>query len=296
MRISAQHLRHRQAPSPEPWTPQDVKHPARTKSPRGRSPSGRIVSSAVQGTSQRCLYEFILSKVAFPRVLVLQNKRGMQIRRKVSLYRRVDAQPCRRSQKNGDKSTVAFLKDARQLGCPFQATEPPKSSSILRKSSNKWKPIRCVHFTTAVLCHAQIRDRKPSLGIVCPGDPHQRNPNAPKFEDRSQEETDWQERRAREAAWRLAKHILKLKEKHQSAFFSLTEDRCLPAPSGINPEEREFVADSGTSMHMISRKDLNSAEGNRKNFEKTNDGCNSQMEKCRRMKRRQFTSKIWIYS
>ena len=46
--------------------------------------------------------------------------------------------------------------------------------------------------------------------MICPGDPHQRNPNAPKFEDRSQEETEWQERCAREAAWRLAKSILKL--------------------------------------------------------------------------------------
>ena len=142
----------------------------------------------------------------------------------------------------------------------FQATELPKSSSILRKSSNILKPIRCVQFTKAVLCHAKIRDQKPSLGIICPGDPHQRNPNAPKFEDRSQEETEWQERRAREAAWRLAKYILKLKEKHKSAFFSLTEDRCLPAPSEIKPEDREFVVDSGASMHMMSRKDLNSAE------------------------------------
>ena len=49
--------------------------------------------------------------------------------------------------------------------------------------------------------------------MICPGDPHQRNTNAPKFEDRSQEETEWQERCAREAAWRLAKSILKLKEK-----------------------------------------------------------------------------------
>ena len=35
---------------------------------------------------------------------------------------------------------------------------------------------------------------------------------------------------------------------------------CPPAPSTLKPEEREFVADSGASMHMISKKDLNSAE------------------------------------
>ena len=95
--------------------------------------------------------------------------------------------------------------------------------------------------------------------MICPGDPHWRNPNAPKFEDRSQEETEWQEQGAPEAAWRLAKRILKLKEKNKTALLSPSENRCLPA-STLEPEEREFVVDSGTSMHMISKKDLNSAE------------------------------------
>ena len=43
--------------------------------------------------------------------------------------------------------------------------------------------------------------------MICPGDPHQRNPTAPKFEDGSQEETEWQERCAREAAWKFAKNV-----------------------------------------------------------------------------------------
>ena len=85
-------------------------------------------------------------------------------------------------------------------------------------------------------------------------------PNAPKMEDRSQEETERQERCAREAAWKLAKNILKLKEKDKTAFFSLSENGCLPAPSTLKPEEREFVVDFGASMHRISKKDLNSAE------------------------------------
>ena len=71
------------------------------------------------------------------------------------------------------------------------------------------KPIRCVRFTKAALRHANIRDIIPSLEMICTGEPHQRNPNAPKFEDRSQEETEWQEQGAREAAWKLAKHFLK---------------------------------------------------------------------------------------
>ena len=81
----------------------------------------------------------------------------------------------------------------------------------------------------------------------------------PKFEDRSQEETEWQEQGAREAAWRMTKSVQKLKEKNKAAFFPLSENRCLPA-SNLKPEEREFVVDSGASMHMISKKDLSDAE------------------------------------
>ena len=119
----------------------------------------------------------------------------------------------KRSKNNGDKSAVAMLKITRQLGCVFLDLEPPKSRTILREGSDILKPIRCVQFTKAVVRHANIRDQKPSLGIICPGDPHQRNSDAPKFEDRSQEETEWQERCAHETAWKLAKKIMKLKEK-----------------------------------------------------------------------------------
>ena len=146
------------------------------------------------------------------------------------------------------------------MGCVFQDMEPPKSTTILRKSSNILKPIRCVRFTEAVLRHACIRDQNPSLGLICPGEPHQRKHNAPKFEDRSQEETEWQERCAREAAWKLAKNILKLMKKNKAAFFSPSEKWCMPAPSTLKPEEREFVVDSEASMHIISKMDLNSTE------------------------------------
>ena len=111
--------------------------------------------------------------------------------------------------------------NARQLGCVFHDMKPPKS--ILRKSSDMQKPIQRVKFTKAIARHTKIRDQNPSLGLICPGEPHQRSPNAPKFEDRSQEETEWQEQGARVAAWRLAKSVFKLKEKHKIAFFSPSE-------------------------------------------------------------------------
>ena len=157
----------------------------------------------------------------------------------------------------GQNSSKRQSSDARQLGCVFQDMTPPKS--ILRKCTDTPKPIQRVKFTKAIARHTKIRDQNPSLGYICPGEPHQRSPNAPKFEDRSLEETEWQEQGAREAAWKLAKNMLKLQEHERATFFSPSEKRCLPA-STLKPEEREFVVDSAASMHMISKKDLSDAE------------------------------------
>ena len=83
------------------------------------------------------------------------------------------------------------------------------------------KPIQRVKFTKAIARHTKIRDQNPSLGYICPGEPHERSPNAPKFEDRSQEETEWQEQGAREAAWKLAKKCVKIKgEKESNILFT----------------------------------------------------------------------------
>ena len=103
--------------------------------------------------------------------------------------------------------TVRRSSNARQLGCVLQDMKPPKS--ILPKSTNMQRPIQRVKFTKAIARHTKIRDQNPSLGFICPGEPHEHSPNAPKFEDRSQEETEWQEQSAGEAAWKLSKSVLK---------------------------------------------------------------------------------------
>ena len=81
-----------------------------------------------------------------------------------------------------------------------------------------------------------------------------------KWQKRSQEETERQERCARGKAWNLAKNTYKHKVKDKATFYSLSEVWSLPAPSSMTPEEGELVVDSRASMHMLSRKDLNSAE------------------------------------
>ena len=206
-------------PSPSSSTRQNERNASRTRSPRGKSPSGRMsrwpCKDYLKGTCTNSFCE----KWHLPECLFYKSESGCKFGEKCSYaHRQVDEQPSKRSKKNGDKSAVAMLNkhelfdrtgrlvldasssNTRHLDCVFQDTEPPKSSSILRKSSDIRKPIRCVKFTKAVVRHANIRDQNPSLGMICPGDSHQRNPNAPKFEDRSQEETEWQERCAREAA------------------------------------------------------------------------------------------------
>ena len=121
----------------------------------------------------------------------------------------------------GHGPVVCSSSSTRQLGCVFLDMEPPKLSSFLRKSSVMQKRIQRVFFTKAIARHTTIRDQNLSLGLICPGEPHQRSPNVPKFEDRSREETEWQEQGAREAAWKLAKSVLNLMEKNKASFSHL---------------------------------------------------------------------------
>ena len=97
-------------------------------------------------------------------------------------------------------STGRGSSNARQLGCVFQDMKPPKS--ILRKGTDMQRPIQRVKITKATARHTKIR---------------------------SQEETEWQEQGAREAAWKLAKRVFKLKEHERATFFSPSENGCLPA-------------------------------------------------------------------
>ena len=70
--------------------------------------------------------------------------------------------------------TKISLSSARHLGCVVQDMKPLKS--ILRKSSAMQKPIQRVKFTKAIARHTTIRDQNPSLGYICPGEPHERGP------------------------------------------------------------------------------------------------------------------------
>ena len=240
-------------PSPNSFMQQNERNTSRTWSPRGKSPSGRMsrwpCKDYLRGTCANAFCEkwhppecFVadLGKSARMHIVGLMNSRLKGPKKNddksaVAMWKKGDwhksvwkpvinyghDRPGRPGKKRDHELERGPSKrrssNARQLGCVFQDMKPPKS--ILRKSSDMQKPIQRVKFTKAIARHTKIRDRNPSLGYVCPGEPHQRSPNAPKFEDRSQEETEWQEQGAREAAWKLAKSVLKLKEQERATFF-----------------------------------------------------------------------------
>ena len=169
-------------------------------------------STAVQKLLERYLHQIALWVLASSRMSILRVWIGLKIRRTGRLKNNQT-----KPKKSDDNSAVAIVKDVRQLGCVSQNAEPPESPVISRKGTQVLGPIRRVRFTRAALRQANIRENKgPSLNKIQIKLPHQRSPDAVKFEDRFQEETERQERCARGDPWRHAKNIYKLKEKGQS--------------------------------------------------------------------------------
>ena len=161
--------------------------------------------------------------------------------------------------KSGDKCMIPHYK------VDEQPNKKPKKKLLPKKKRKRWQErcgyrekvlnaIRKVRFTKSTLRQTSIREKKgPSLGkikVVL----HARSPYAPKFQDRSHEETGWQQRCALEI---LPKCIQAQRKRHGCILLSRGG---MGTPGTKEPEEREFVVDSGASMHLVSKKDLHSAE------------------------------------
>ena len=191
-------------------------------------------------------------------------------------FRHADGEekPSKRSKKGSTpQGAVAILKHRKVQGCVFQNSHPKKS--ILRKSgqmSGNASAGHTVRHSGRTWYQIRIRETKgPTPGIVQKGDTHERNPCAPRFEERPPEETSRQEDHARKAAWNLAKNTYKLKNADKATFYSPVDIKA-PVLVSKNTEDRMFVVDSGASMHMLSKKDLSSDEMD------TNDGSDRKWE------------------
>ena len=186
--------------SSELSTRQNERNASRTRSPSGKSPSGRMSRLPCKDYLKGTCTNLFCEKWHPPECSFYKTKSCCRFGEKCSYaHREVDEQPSKRSKKNDDKSAVAMLKkyelhgrrgqpvvdrdtrherhgsvgcsspNTRQLGCVFQDMEPPKFSSMLRKSSNMQKPIQRVKLTKAAARHTKIRDQNPSLGLIWPG-------------------------------------------------------------------------------------------------------------------------------
>ena len=169
-------------PSQNSFMQQSERKPSRTRSPRGKSPSGRMSRWPCKDYLKGTCNNSSCKRWHPPECLFYKNKNGCRFGEKCSFaHRQVDAQPTKWSKSNNDKSAVALLKkgdwheresvtdryhdrsgkpdkrsdkklgrnsskrqlsDARQLGCVFQDMTPPKS--ILRKSTDMPKTIQRV--------------------------------------------------------------------------------------------------------------------------------------------------------
>ena len=163
-----------------------------------------------------------------------------------------------------DKNAVTIVKSVSQLGCVSQDSDALVSQGRKSRGNPMQKvlePIQRVRITKSALRHASIRDKKgPSLGKIIVKVPHQRSPYAMKFEGRSHEETERQQRCARSKAWKIAKNIYKLKENDKAIFYLPAEEWVLPVATTQEREEGSFLVDSRACMHMVSKRGLNSAE------------------------------------
>ena len=200
------------SPSSDPPTPRG-RSASTKRSLRRRSPSGKSnrqpCRDVLKGTCTKSPCDYWHP----PKCQFCKSETGCKFGTECSCpHLKFEEQPNKGPKKGANKSAVAIVKSVRQLSCVSQDAEPPESAAISWKGTRVLKSIRRVRFS-----QASIRENKgPSLNKIQIKNPHQRGPYAVKFEDRSQGATERQARCARGDAWRLAKHIYKLKEKDKS--------------------------------------------------------------------------------
>ena len=180
------------APSSEPPTPRGWSA-SRKKKPQMQKPVWEDQSTAVQKTSWKVLaLNYLVTIGILPNGSLKSQNRAVNSAQSAHFRTgRLRNNQTKGRKKGGDKSAVALVKMYNSLGCVFQDTEPPESSSILRKGPKVLGPIRWVRPTKATQRHADIRENKgPSLNKIQVKLLHQRSPHAVQFEDRSQEDTE----------------------------------------------------------------------------------------------------------
>ena len=170
-------------PSPSSFMQENERNASRTRSPRGKSPSGRMFRLPCKDYLIGTCTNSFCEKWHPPECLFYKTKSGCRFGEKCSYaHRHVDEQPSKRSKKNGDKSAVAMLKKHESYDRTHQVHDNWVAFSRLWSRRTETDPTCKIHESR---CTSRGQSRP-----KCPGEPHQRSPHAQKFEHPSQEETD----------------------------------------------------------------------------------------------------------
>ena len=177
----------------------DGKSSLKGKSLRGRSLSGKgYPEDRAKTTSVEILRITHVIFGILPNVNITKHNRDANSMTSVySGTKRLTVSPTRSRRKVVVKVLLLCWRISEQLGCVFQDVERPISKSISRKGPTFLGPKRSLHLSKGTLRSVKFGKKGPSQGITQHSDPHERGPYAPKFEDRSQEETLKQARCAR---------------------------------------------------------------------------------------------------
>ena len=98
-------------PSQNSFMQQSERKPSRTRSPRGKSPSGRMSRWPCKDYLKGTCNNSFCKRWHLPECLFYKNKNGCRFGEKCSFaHSQVDAQPTKWSKSNNDKSAVALLK------------------------------------------------------------------------------------------------------------------------------------------------------------------------------------------
>ena len=189
------------SPDPQAQTQMDGRRPSEGFGARGQSPSGlkgqKACTNVVKGTwtDPSCDYWH-------PACQKLQACMGMQIRRPMSI------------QTHWRWWTAPYKKSKKWV----------ETDQLLHwRSLFNWVGSNhAVIFSNGTWHHVKIRERKsPSQGILQKCEPQERNPRAPKFEDRTLQKTLQKERCALGEAWGLAKKCLQAQKMRIRLRFTL---------------------------------------------------------------------------
>ena len=169
-------------------------------------------------------------------------------------HRQVDEQPSKKCKKNGDKSAVAMLKITRWVPY-FRIWSSRSLHRFCGRAQTYWSQSDV--FDTLKPCYVMLtletrihRLEWFAQVILTSVTPLLQNLRICLRKSRNgKSDVPVKQRGGWLKASSNKKRSIKLHSSH------LRKNKCLPALT-LKPEEREFVVDSGASMHMISKKDL----------------------------------------